>query len=243
VLISDFGESENLLSNRDIQHARSGATGTLEFTAPEMLKGSHANFKFTLVNAHGEYYVEFAPSADLWSLGMVLHFLCCGRLPFMRVDDIDLLKQDIKSINTLNVVLKRDDLPRETQLVLTRLLSKNPRDRPTASSLVNSLSHLRNIRRTSILHRRRTISQNVDSVNDLASDSDHERDASPNKMTLPKKDPVAPVGMKRVNAGVLIALVYRVVFACWPSMPDARLVAGCLSLILASFVFSPGYVL
>lgn len=31
----------------------------------------------------------------MWSLGMVLYYLCYSRLPYYQVDDVDLLKQEI----------------------------------------------------------------------------------------------------------------------------------------------------
>jgi hypothetical protein len=31
----------------------------------------------------------------MWSLGMVLYYLCYSRLPYDQVDDVDLLKQEI----------------------------------------------------------------------------------------------------------------------------------------------------
>jgi hypothetical protein len=31
----------------------------------------------------------------MWSLGMVLYYLCYSRLPYHQVDDVDLLKQEI----------------------------------------------------------------------------------------------------------------------------------------------------
>jgi serine/threonine protein kinase len=38
ILISDFGECENIF-NASALSRRTGATGTLEFTAPELLRG------------------------------------------------------------------------------------------------------------------------------------------------------------------------------------------------------------
>lgn len=84
VLISDFGESEDFFSWKDTRH-RTGATGTIEFTAPELLKR----------NANGQYFVEYSPASDLWSLGMILYYMCFSHLPYQNVDNIDLLRDEI----------------------------------------------------------------------------------------------------------------------------------------------------
>ena len=34
-------------------------------------------------------------AADMWSLGVVLFFLCYARLPYPQVEDVDRLRQDI----------------------------------------------------------------------------------------------------------------------------------------------------
>jgi len=83
VLISDFGECEILdqLTERD----RTGATGTLAFMAPELLT----------VDSTGKYLKEYSPKSDMWSLGIVLYYLCYSRLPYRQIEDVDLLKDEI----------------------------------------------------------------------------------------------------------------------------------------------------
>ena len=83
ILISDFGECEVLddLPERD----RTGATGALEFMAPELIR----------LDDHGKHLQEFSPKADMWSLGMVLYYLCYSRLPYHYINDIDRLKDEI----------------------------------------------------------------------------------------------------------------------------------------------------
>ncbi|RUP52448.1 kinase-like domain-containing protein [Jimgerdemannia flammicorona] len=83
VLISDFGECEVLdeLTDRD----RTGATGTLEFMAPELVK----------VDERGKYLRDFSPKSDMWSLGMVLYYLCYSVLPYRQVEDVEELKEEI----------------------------------------------------------------------------------------------------------------------------------------------------
>ncbi|KAI7866251.1 kinase-like domain-containing protein [Spinellus fusiger] len=85
VLISDFGECEDLEVDQDQDPNRTGATGTLEFMAPEHVR----------LNALGRNTVEYSSKADMWSLGMVLYYLCYSRLPYSNVEDVDVLKHEI----------------------------------------------------------------------------------------------------------------------------------------------------
>ena len=68
------------------QRARTGATGTLEFMPPELL--------FRNVTS-GKFPFEASQSADLWSLGIVLYYLCYSNVPYSQVDDVDMLKEEI----------------------------------------------------------------------------------------------------------------------------------------------------
>jgi serine/threonine protein kinase len=64
---------------------RTGATGTLEFMAPELIA----------VDDHGRYLPNFSPKADMWSLGLLFYFLCYSRLPYHNLDDVTELKKEI----------------------------------------------------------------------------------------------------------------------------------------------------
>ncbi|OMJ21436.1 putative serine/threonine-protein kinase iksA [Smittium culicis] len=100
LLLTDFGECE-VLSNKE-DRLRTGATGTMEFMAPELLK----------TNENGSYLNDFSTKADMWSLGMLLI-----KYPSVNrgaVDDIDpdfilliniLLNQDKKSRPNVSEIL------------------------------------------------------------------------------------------------------------------------------------------
>lgn len=83
MLISDFGECEDLEGVPDKD--RTGATGTLEFMAPEHVR----------IDQRGAHTKEYSPKADMWSLGMVLYYLCYTRLPYSNIDDVDQLREEI----------------------------------------------------------------------------------------------------------------------------------------------------
>ena len=46
-------------------------------------------------NDAGQYINDHSPKADMWSLGIVLYFLCFSRVPYSQIDDVDLLKEEI----------------------------------------------------------------------------------------------------------------------------------------------------
>ncbi|KAJ2549779.1 putative serine/threonine-protein kinase iks1, partial [Coemansia sp. RSA 1836] len=77
ILLTDFGECEILshLEKRD----RTGATGTLEFMPPELIE----------VDDAGRFLDSYSTKSDMWSLGMVLYYLCYSRMPYPNIDDID----------------------------------------------------------------------------------------------------------------------------------------------------------
>ena len=70
---------------------RAGSTGTISYCAPEVLQldasGNYGNFTF---------------KSDIFSMGMILYFMCFGRLPYQsanaiqeELEDIDELRAEI----------------------------------------------------------------------------------------------------------------------------------------------------
>ncbi|ORZ19495.1 kinase-like domain-containing protein [Absidia repens] len=154
VLISDFGECEDLEGVPDSD--RTGATGTMEFMAPEHVR----------LDPHGRNTVEYSPKADMWSLGMVLYYLCYSRLPYSNVDDVDTLRKEIlafkeitfpksrfdifKDTTAPNVAammenMKRQhatDIPNEFKMLIRLLLSKDPSKRPSCQEILSKLGQV-----------------------------------------------------------------------------------------------------
>ena len=114
--LSDFGTAE--LKSR-VQSGSSGFTGTLEYTAPSMLRGGTYNEK-----------------CDMWSLGIVLYALCYGHLPY-RHEDVDYLRQLICSHGQatfeLPIVPFRDS---NLKHLIHALLALDPSKRPNTDDLV-----------------------------------------------------------------------------------------------------------
>lgn len=99
VLVSDFGEGKFI----DKQHIadlslnfddeRRGNTGTIEFTDPKLWVYSHYG------ESGRKLAYEFTKGSDIYSLGMILCYLCLGCLPFENKitdrNDPELIRKDI----------------------------------------------------------------------------------------------------------------------------------------------------
>ncbi|KAI9322275.1 kinase-like domain-containing protein [Dichotomocladium elegans] len=156
VLISDFGECEDLEGVPDKD--RTGATGTLEFMAPEHVA----------ITPEGRHMMEYSPKADMWSLGMVLYYLCYTRLPYANIDDVDILREEILSFNEVSFPQSRfdiyndldgkmdadelhrlrhqdvpADIPSEIKRLIRMLLSTDPDKRPSCQVILSLLTQMR----------------------------------------------------------------------------------------------------
>ncbi|EPR64550.1 Wee kinase [Toxoplasma gondii GAB2-2007-GAL-DOM2] len=69
--LSDFGTAE-LLGERIFRAERNGYTGTIEFTAPELLE----------TDERGLFSPNYDMKSDMWSLGMILYAMCYARVPY-----------------------------------------------------------------------------------------------------------------------------------------------------------------
>lgn len=110
VIIADLGSAQDL-SLPIIQHAT-----TLYYTAPELLGASD---------------VHDLRQADIWSLGVLTFAMCTGKLPFTSTDEKSLINE-IKEGN----VVKSRYVPTEIDRLLKKMLVKNPRDRISASEII-----------------------------------------------------------------------------------------------------------
>ncbi|KAG5502887.1 hypothetical protein JKF63_04658 [Porcisia hertigi] len=122
VLVSDFGTAAVLEENL---YDRSGGTGTLEYMAPELFE--------TTASPHSvnERYVNHHTMAsDVWSLGMVLHYLAFdGTLPERREDGSVNLDKARRSVNAR---------PPEMLQLLEAMLQLDSSKRPSCSDILGS---------------------------------------------------------------------------------------------------------
>ena len=134
VLVSDFGEAQY----EYIARKSTGATGTISYCAPEVLvrvsdEGPFGNFTF---------------KSDIFSLGMILHFLCFADLPYKASDILHEEKEDVEKLREEIVTWAgfddqrrlRPELPAELYAFLKRLLALNPESRPSAEDVNHGIS-------------------------------------------------------------------------------------------------------
>ncbi|CCF45643.1 hypothetical protein CH063_03660 [Colletotrichum higginsianum] len=131
-LISDFGEvqSENMVRKS------TGSTGTISYCAPEVLKKDSTG-----------RYANFTTKSDIFSLGMILYFMCFGRLPYRsantineELEDIDELRAEITDWQGFQDERReRPDLPSKLYQLLKKLLALDPLQRPSASEVLGAM--------------------------------------------------------------------------------------------------------
>ncbi|KKK27034.1 hypothetical protein ARAM_001139 [Aspergillus rambellii] len=133
VLVSDFGE----VQAQDSIRLSTGATGTLSYCAPEVLRREYPDGPFG----------NFTFKSDIFSLGMILYFLCFAQLPYRNADliheereDLDQLREEISQWAGFDDGRRmRPDLPEQLYTFLWRLLSVDPDLRPSAEEVLNGL--------------------------------------------------------------------------------------------------------
>ncbi|OQE38969.1 hypothetical protein PENCOP_c007G03197 [Penicillium coprophilum] len=133
VLVSDFGE----VQSQNAMRQSTGATGTLSYCAPEVLRQEYPDGPFG----------NFTFKSDIFSLGMILYFLCFAALPYANADlineekeDLDQLRAEITSWAGFDHARAiRSDLPEKLYRFLERLLSVDPARRPSADDVLNGI--------------------------------------------------------------------------------------------------------
>eukprot|EP01006_Ploeotia_vitrea_P036068 TRINITY_DN65963_c5_g3_i5.p1 TRINITY_DN65963_c5_g3~~TRINITY_DN65963_c5_g3_i5.p1 ORF type:complete len:328 (+),score=6.33 TRINITY_DN65963_c5_g3_i5:57-1040(+) len=110
VKIADFGLSKMVLPDEKMQ----GACGTLSYVAPEVL-------------AMQGYGVQ----ADVWSIGVILFLILCGKLPFDGNDQNDIIRKTVQCEPLANPAVW-GKLTKDAKDFLLSMLHKNPTKRITA---------------------------------------------------------------------------------------------------------------
>ncbi|KAH9892172.1 protein kinase-like protein [Xylariomycetidae sp. FL2044] len=136
-LISDFGEVQPGNAVRQ----STGTTGTISYCAPEVLR----------LDVNGRYG-NFTTKSDVFSLGMILYFLCFGGLPYLNantveeeLEDIDLLRAEIADWKGFQDERReRPDLPAKLYQLLKQMLALDPAQRPGATEVLSVMNHQSN---------------------------------------------------------------------------------------------------
>ena len=133
VLVSDFGEVQSATTAR----SSTGATGTISYCAPEVLRQEPL----------GGAFGNFTTKSDIFSLGMIVYFMCFARLPYRNADGID---EDNEDLDQLRAEISawagiddeqriRSDLPEQLYRSLKRLLALIPDERPGTEEILQAL--------------------------------------------------------------------------------------------------------
>jgi serine/threonine protein kinase len=118
--ITDFGLAQ-MDDPTDGFALPNGAVGTPAYMAPEVIQRLPATAK-----------------SDVYSLASVLFFLLTGRPPYPSKNRAELLRMQVES-PIPNIAELRPDLPESLGKILTRALSKNPDERPSADTFAKQL--------------------------------------------------------------------------------------------------------
>jgi len=133
VMVSDFGEVQVQSATR----MSTGATGTISYCAPEVLRRDGPDGSFC----------NFTTKSDVFSLGMILYFMCFGKLPYSNADDINNENEDVDQLRAEiaawvgfdEELRTRKDLPDQLYKFLKRLLSLDPNNRPSTEEILIAL--------------------------------------------------------------------------------------------------------
>ena len=193
VLVSDFGE----VQSQNAMRKSTGATGTVSYCAPEVLRQEYP----------GGPFGNFTFKSDIFSLGMILYFLCFAELPYRSADiinedneDLDQLRDEITHWTGFDNARRiRSDLPAKLYSFLDQLLSVDPDRRPTADDVLNGIQAANNASENFRFKRNNSNSPNLPGgsrirpVNSPAPHSTIDRALSPVKKKLAR----SPVSMRR----------------------------------------------
>ncbi|EPS43966.1 hypothetical protein H072_2142 [Dactylellina haptotyla CBS 200.50] len=149
VLVSDFGE----VQREDAKRRSTGATGTISYYSPvlnDCMSLTSFFFFFVAKNPVGPSgeFGNFTTKSDIFSLGMILHFMCFAKLPYLNSDEaneeneeIDKLREEISAWAGYNDRYRnaRGDIPEKLLRNLGRLLSVEPAKRPSASDILGGI--------------------------------------------------------------------------------------------------------
>jgi eukaryotic-like serine/threonine-protein kinase len=124
--ITDFGIAKLFGSDDEAVTATVAVLGTAAYMAPEQAEGKTR---------------EVGPSADVYSLGVILYELLAGRRPIDGGTDIEILRR-VSTDEPIPVRHIRREVPIDLEAICIKCLDKDPSRRySTASGLASDLNH------------------------------------------------------------------------------------------------------
>ncbi|KID98430.1 Protein kinase-like domain protein, partial [Metarhizium majus ARSEF 297] len=131
-LITNFGKVQPKSAIQDL----TGALGTISYYAPELLTQDAS-----------PQFGNSTTSSNIFSLGLVLYFLCFNRMPYRNTDVGNDIFKDRNKLRAEIIGWKgfqdekteRPDLPEKLYQLLKRTLAVNPAERPTAAEVLSTM--------------------------------------------------------------------------------------------------------
>uniref|UniRef100_A0AC35TMB6 Protein kinase domain-containing protein n=1 Tax=Rhabditophanes sp. KR3021 TaxID=114890 RepID=A0AC35TMB6_9BILA len=109
--LTDFGFSNLYIPGEQLKTS----CGSLAYSAPEILLGDAYD----------------APKVDIWSLGVLLYMLLCGRLPFQETNESETLTKILDCKYTIP-----DNVSNDAKYLISRMLVRNPKERACLSEII-----------------------------------------------------------------------------------------------------------
>ncbi|CAL8078800.1 unnamed protein product [Calicophoron daubneyi] len=113
VKLTDFGFSNRFTPGTNLDTA----CGSLAYSAPEILLGDPYD----------------APKVDIWSLGVILYMLVCGRLPFQEANDSETLTKIMDCEYSIPTYV-----PPDCAMLISRLLVRDPEKRASLDDILQA---------------------------------------------------------------------------------------------------------
>lgn len=145
LLLADFGTAA--LLNEDLALERTGGTGTLEYMAPELFEQVEVDQGDDEERSAapgggggvaGHFRHAASAASDIWSLGLILHYLCCGGMLPTALSD-----------GSVALHVARDSpIPRPAEMteLMDWMLQRDPGRRPTCADILRTASVQRALR-------------------------------------------------------------------------------------------------
>lgn len=196
ILLTDFGECAE---SGEHTAGRTGATGTIEFVAPELFVTDREN---GYVHGH-------SVQTDIWSLGMVLYYLFFSGLPYTNFDDVDALMAEMLALERVEIPMVRSMSGPMRQLI-EGLLSLDPVRRPKLPDIIRIVETVQIMNQTPQMPFTSPALRAIGSIGE---------GRSRRHSSLHRWDPSAALSV--LSYGMLAALYAR----CYPCMPSIPVLA------------------
>lgn len=112
-------------------------SGYLENEMPEEIEGDQAYFSPEALLYNAEEEAEVSVKSDIFSLGLLFHQYWSGVLPYFDKKEFHYASEALLEGRELEV---QPHIPADVGEVIAKMLSRDPKDRPTAKEIWNALS-------------------------------------------------------------------------------------------------------